>query len=65
MTRRQVPESEGRIWAETRGFTHFETSALNENGIKDMFEVRTVLFGQLSRTDIAIVNRKRLSTHAW
>lgn len=38
--KRKVDEYEGRIWAETRGYSYFETSALSGQGIQDMYEVR-------------------------
>lgn len=36
--RRQVDESEGRLWAETKGFHYFETSALTNTNIQEVFE---------------------------
>ncbi|NXA16706.1 DJC27 protein, partial [Sapayoa aenigma] len=35
---RQVEESEGRLWAQSRGFLFFETSAQTGEGIADMFQ---------------------------
>ncbi|PKU27818.1 subfamily c member hypothetical protein [Limosa lapponica baueri] len=37
---RSVDESEGRLWAESRGFLYFETSAQTGEGINEMFQVR-------------------------
>lgn len=36
---RSVDESEGRLWAESRGFLYFETSAQTGEGINEMFQV--------------------------
>uniref|UniRef100_A0A672KWJ4 DnaJ homolog subfamily C member 27-like n=2 Tax=Sinocyclocheilus grahami TaxID=75366 RepID=A0A672KWJ4_SINGR len=36
--RRVVDESEGRLWAESRGFHYFETSAQSGEGINEMFQ---------------------------
>lgn len=36
---RCVDESEGRLWAESRGFLYFETSAQSGEGINEMFQV--------------------------
>ncbi|XP_014674987.1 PREDICTED: dnaJ homolog subfamily C member 27-like isoform X2 [Priapulus caudatus] len=36
--KREVEELEGRLWAETKGFLYFETSAQSGQGITDMFE---------------------------
>lgn len=38
--RRVVDEGEGRLWAESRGFHYFETSAQSGEGINEMFQVR-------------------------
>lgn len=38
---RSVDESEGRLWAESRGFLYFETSAQTGEGINEMFQVQT------------------------
>ncbi|XP_053552350.1 dnaJ homolog subfamily C member 27-A-like isoform X2 [Bombina bombina] len=35
---RLVDESEGRLWAESRGFLYFETSAQSGEGINEMFQ---------------------------
>ncbi|NWT07323.1 DJC27 protein, partial [Mionectes macconnelli] len=35
---RSVDESEGRLWAESRGFLYFETSAQTGEGISEMFQ---------------------------
>lgn len=37
--RRVVDEGEGRLWAESRGFHYFETSAQSGEGINEMFQV--------------------------
>jgi len=37
--RRKVDESEGRLWAETRGFLYFETSAQTGENITEVFQV--------------------------
>ena len=36
---RCVDESEGRLWAESKGFLYFETSAQTGEGINEMFQV--------------------------
>lgn len=36
--KRQVDESDARLWADSKGFRYFETSAQNGNGIFEMFE---------------------------
>ncbi|KAK0140083.1 DnaJ subfamily C member 27 [Merluccius polli] len=36
--RRVVDEGEGRLWAESRGFHYFETSAQSGEGVTDMFQ---------------------------
>ncbi|XP_072175910.1 dnaJ homolog subfamily C member 27-like [Diadema setosum] len=36
-SQRVVDESEGRLWADDKGFRYFETSALTGDGIQDMF----------------------------
>lgn len=38
--RREVTESEGKLWAETKGFLYFETSAQTGQNVVEMFEVR-------------------------
>ena len=38
--KREVSETEGRIWAAEKGFRYFETSALTGNGVDEMFMVR-------------------------
>ena len=37
--KRKVDEAEGRLWAETRGFSYYETSAQTGENVSDMFEV--------------------------
>eukprot|EP00794_Sanderia_malayensis_P012153 gene12153-13407_t len=44
---RKVNESEGRLWAESKGFLYFETSAQSGDGIQDMFKI---LFGAMVHT---------------
>ena len=36
---RAVNESEGRLWAESKGLLYFETSAQNGDGVQEMFQV--------------------------
>ena len=36
---RQVSTAEGRLWAESRGFLYYETSALTNDNVFEMFEV--------------------------
>lgn len=36
-----MDDSEGRLWAESRGFHYFETSAQSGEGINEMFQVCT------------------------
>uniref|UniRef100_A0A3Q2NPU4 DnaJ (Hsp40) homolog, subfamily C, member 27 n=1 Tax=Fundulus heteroclitus TaxID=8078 RepID=A0A3Q2NPU4_FUNHE len=38
--RRVVDEGEGRLWAESRGFHYFETSAQSGEGINEMFQLQ-------------------------
>lgn len=42
--RREVTESEGRLWAETKRFLYFETSAQTGQNVVEMFEVRKILY---------------------
>ena len=37
--KRVIDESEGRLWADSKGFHYFETSALTGDGVNDMFQV--------------------------
>jgi DnaJ family protein C protein 27 len=52
VSHREVTESEGKIWAETKGFLYFETSALTGKNVVEMFHalfaavVATVLKGR-------------------
>ena len=39
MGKRKVTESEGRLWAETKGYLYFETSAQSGEGVVEMFQV--------------------------
>ena len=39
---REVTESEGRLWAETKGFLYFETSAKTGHNVVEMFQVCTL-----------------------
>ena len=39
--KRVVEEAEARIWAETKGYHYFETSAQTGEGVSEMFQVRT------------------------
>ena len=39
--KRKVTESEGRLWAETKGYLYFETSAQSGEGVVEMFQVCT------------------------
>ena len=41
--KRQVDETEGRLWADAKGFHYFETSAQGGEGVNDMFQVRTMI----------------------
>lgn len=36
-----MEEAEARIWAETKGYHYFETSAQTGEGVSEMFQVRT------------------------
>lgn len=51
--RRVIDESEGRLWAENRGFYYFETSAQSGEGINEMFQVclrvRTITASRTTR----------------
>jgi hypothetical protein len=48
---RCIDESEGRLWAESKGFLYFETSAQTGEGINEMFQVTRhfVVLGFMSR----------------
>lgn len=50
--RRVVDEGEGRLWAESRGFHYFETSAQSGEGINEMFQVCVFLRHEWSPTVI-------------
>ena len=39
--KRVVEEAEARIWAETKGYHYFETSAQTGEGVSEMFQVCT------------------------
>ncbi len=39
VSNRSVNESEGRLWAESKGFLYFETSAQSGEGVQEMFKV--------------------------
>lgn len=41
-----MDEGEGRLWAESRGFHYFETSAQSGEGINEMFQVWTLHAGR-------------------
>ena len=41
---RTVEESEGRLWAESRGFYYSETSAQTGEGIQEVFQVSCPCF---------------------
>ena len=43
LSKRRVSESEAKVWAETRGFGYFETSAQSGQGISEMFNVSMTL----------------------
>ena len=49
--RRKVDESEGRLWAETKGFHYFETSAQSNTNIQEMFET-------LVKSVVGVINCK-------
>ncbi|CAH1772837.1 unnamed protein product [Owenia fusiformis] len=36
--KRQVDEADGRLWADSKGFKYFETSAQNGDGVQEMFQ---------------------------
>ncbi|NWI00817.1 DJC27 protein, partial [Tichodroma muraria] len=46
---RVVDESEGRLWAESRGFLYWETSAQSGEGIQEMFQVSGIPNGNAGR----------------
>lgn len=37
--KRKVDESDGRLWADSKGFRYFEMSAQTGEGITEMFQV--------------------------
>lgn len=39
MGNRKVDEAEGKLWAESKGFSYFETSAQNGTNVQEMFEL--------------------------
>jgi len=39
LERRQVDSSEGKLWAESRRFPYFETSALTGENVQEMFDI--------------------------
>lgn len=38
--RKAVDPADGRLWADSKGFLFFETSAFNGDGVQEMFQVR-------------------------
>ena len=42
--KRLVDETEGRLWADSRGFYYFETSAQTGDGVGEMFQVGYILY---------------------
>ncbi|XP_042189159.1 dnaJ homolog subfamily C member 27 [Callorhinchus milii] len=78
--RRAVEESDGRLWAESRGFHHFETSAQTGEGISEMFQTlftcivelcedgpraRSSLPGGFTREQVDTIRRIRSSKDSW
>lgn len=37
--KRVIDETEGRLWADSKGFQYFETSAQTGDGVNEMFQV--------------------------
>lgn len=58
--RRVVDEGEGRLWAESRGFHYFETSAQSGEGINEMFQVRTPTSQPLTSCEDGVFSFMRL-----
>ncbi|XP_056287225.1 dnaJ homolog subfamily C member 27 [Pseudoliparis swirei] len=58
--RRLVDEGEGRLWAESRGFHYFETSAQSGEGINEMFQA---FFSSI--TDMCENGGKRPVSDSW
>ncbi|XP_077885693.1 dnaJ homolog subfamily C member 27 isoform X2 [Ictidomys tridecemlineatus] len=58
---RCVDESEGRLWAESKGFLYFETSAQTGEGINEMFQGR----GQQSLPEACCASAPRQVCSAW
>ena len=42
LSHRLIDEAEGKLWAESRGFIYYETSALTNENVIDMFEVNHI-----------------------
>lgn len=51
-SKRRVDTSEGKLWAETKGFHYFETSAQSGEKVHDMFE-------SLINTVVSVVTKGR------
>ena len=55
--KRVVDDSEGRLWADAKGFHYYETSAQTGDGINEMFQVSPPVAGiKLERTDHCVHN---------
>ncbi|KAM4804308.1 dnaJ homolog subfamily C member 27 isoform X2 [Urocitellus parryii] len=52
---RCVDESEGRLWAESKGFLYFETSAQTGEGINEMFQLIYVKMAENVLPQIAVL----------
>lgn len=63
--RRVVDEGEGRLWAESRGFHYFETSAQSGEGINEMFQVRTQICRHFSFFSFLFLKEKLPSSAAF
>ncbi|GAB5570003.1 dnaJ homolog subfamily C member 27 isoform X1 [Prionailurus iriomotensis] len=60
---RCVDESEGRLWAESKGFLYFETSAQTGEGINEMFQIHLETF-YVSIVDLCENGGKRPITNS-
>jgi GTPase SAR1 family protein len=51
-----VDEHEARIWADSKGFLYFETSAQTGEGVNEMFQVTICIINQFIHKNINIWN---------
>ena len=53
-----MSESEGRIWAETKGFLYFETSALSGKSVVEMFHVSSLTLSHTHTHSLSLLHIK-------